>query len=55
MCHDSFAYAARRSQQEAVAAINATEWRAARAHAKLAVLHAARAVSLARSAESSER
>ena len=40
---DAFAYAARRSQQEAVAAINAASRRAARAHAMLSALYAARA------------
>ncbi|MDP1026236.1 hypothetical protein Q5H91_03345 [Sphingomonas sp. KR1UV-12] len=43
-----FTYAARRSQQEAVAAINAASIRVAQSHVMLAVLHAARAASLIR-------
>jgi hypothetical protein len=45
---DAFAYAARRSQQEAIAAINAASTRVARAHATLATLHAARAAAVMR-------
>ena len=45
---DAFAYAARRSQQETIAAINAASTRVARAHATLATLHAARAAAVMR-------
>lgn len=42
---DEFAHASRRSEQEAIKAINAATPAAAAAHARLAVLHAARASS----------